>query len=159
MAESGSVAGEEPLDVKDGAPVNALPLSAHGIYYNTAMREWRQIELSADNGLVTVTTLARSGVAALCTTTVPAVEAWEEALLRTSPPPSVFELLDVKEDGTVFHLQPLMAWRFAYYPASRLWRFTRSHRDEVPISKVAKRVGVCVALIRTWEEARARSPD
>jgi hypothetical protein len=159
MAESGSTAGEARLDIKDGAPVHVSPLSEHGIYFNTAMREWRLIKCSTSKELADVTTVARSDIAALCIATLPAVEAWEEALLKTSPTLSVFELLDVKEDGTVYHLQPLVAWRFAYYPASRLWRFTRSHRDEAPIAKVAKRVGVSVALIRTWEDARARTPD
>lgn len=130
-------------------------LDERGIYFNSSMRLWRRVKPSTCDGVVRVSTITRFVVVDSLSDKLVSLETLEEACERA--PPSVYELLDVKDDGTACHLQPLTAWRFAYYPASRVWRFTRSHRDEVAATKVAKRLGVSVGMIRRWEEARLRT--
>jgi len=156
MGEQLDECGKDTFHTANSVAACLAQLGGQGIFFNSAMRQWRMVEPSTSDEAARVSTIARSVVVKSLLDMPMAVEMLEEACEKEQSTPSVLELIDVKDDGTVCHLQPFTAWRFAYYPASRVWRFTRSHREEVTVMKVAKRVGVSVALIQRWEKARSQ---
>jgi hypothetical protein len=85
------------------------------------------------------------------------LKAWEEAL-KTKVLPKMddaAELLRVDANGPI-SLDPLAKWQLRFYPESGRWRRTRSNRDEVPRSAVAKKVGVTEDVLAAWETAILR---
>jgi hypothetical protein len=139
--------------VTDGRPLLINPLQSESIRFNPILKLWRLYVLDPPNG-VYVKTIERSKILCRYGVSEADLTTWETAFLKAGFAPCPFAHLDVGDDGAVLLEQPLQSWNYAYYPSSRLWRRTRSHRDEVSPDKVAKRVGVPLPLIRRWEVAR-----
>jgi DNA-binding transcriptional regulator YiaG len=87
-------------------------------------------------------------------TTEDMLKVWEQAVRAKVLPEmeDAVELLKVDANGPV-NLDPLAQWQLRFYPDSARWRRTRSHRDEVPRSAVAKKVGVSEEVLAEWEKA------
>lgn len=143
--------------VVDGRPAIRNPLERENIRFNHLLNQWRLYSLESTDA-ITVQAVDRTEILEKGGISAEALARWEQACVAAGVPPCPFGALDLRDDGTVLSGQPLLAWNYAYYPTSRLWRRTRSHRDEVPPEKMAKRVGVPLALIRRWEAAVAEQP-
>jgi DNA-binding XRE family transcriptional regulator len=79
---------------------------------------------------------------------------WESAV-RAKVLPKMDDaavLLKLGPDGPI-NRDPLAKWQVRFYPESGRWRRTRSNREEVSRSVVAKKVGVSEEILVQWEAA------
>lgn len=142
---------EKLLAVTENGPVNHDPLTAWGFRFYPATGHWRRIQKFHERLPLRV---SRAAIAREVQVPEQVIATWE-ATMRTAAvrqDQSAAELLQVGPGGPV-NLDPLARWQLRYYPQSKLWRRTRSHRNEVSREDVARKVGVSEDLLAAWESA------
>lgn len=85
------------------------------------------------------------------------LRAWEGAMKAALPAEEkdALLLLQLTSEGRPVHRDPLVKWRFQFFPQVGRWRRATASRDEVPSEAVAKKVGVPVEVLKAWEAARS----
>jgi DNA-binding XRE family transcriptional regulator len=145
---------ERLLSVTTNGPVNTEPLESFGYRFEPKKGAW-QILAKFNKSLPK--SIMRSSLAKEIGVPEQVIVDWEQAMLKikiTGNPTQLdaIELLRVGENGEI-NSDPLGKWAVRYYPQSKVWRRTRSHRNEVSRLEVAKKVGVAEEIIAAWEMA------
>jgi hypothetical protein len=128
------------------------PLEAMGFRFDAKNKTWRTVTRFHDSLPKNVT---RCRVATEVGVSEQLLEDWEKAICDQDASEAVgndpVDLLRV--DQPQLNKDPLSAWQLRYYPQSKVWRRTRSHRNEVSRLEVARKIGVPEDLILKWELA------
>ena len=136
---------------EQGKPL-ADPLVSLGFRFDAKSKVWRRVVRFHKN---MPSNTHRKTVADEAGLSEDALQAWEEAIViatvevSSDDPAALLAVVD----GHPVHLDPLRKWAFQYFPQSKIWRRTRSHRNEVSREDIAKKVGVPEALVEAWESA------
>jgi hypothetical protein len=133
--------------------LNRNPLEPLGFRFDAKSKSWRTVTRFHSN---LPKNISRNNVASAIGIDESLIEKWEKAVSFESREPNSItdtkSLLSV-DHGAVLNLDPLSSWQLRYYPQSKTWRRTRSHRNEVTRAEVARKVGVPEELITLWEQA------
>ena len=141
----------ELLAVGPEGPANLDPLAKWRLRFDPKNSRWSRCSIRK-RGLPHA--VSRAAVAEEVGANEEILKVWEQAVKAQVLPKmdDAAELLKVNANGPV-SLDPLTKWQLRFYAESGRWRRTRSNRDEVPRSAVARKVGVSEEVLAEWENA------
>jgi len=145
------VNANELLAVGPEGPVNSDPLASWSLRFDPRTSRWSRCSIRKV-GLPRP--ISRAAVAEEVGVTEETLKEWESAV-RAKVLPKMDDaavLLKLGPDGPI-NRDPLAKWQVRFYPESGRWRRTRSNREEVSRSVVAKKVGVSEEILVQWEAA------
>lgn len=144
--------------VGSAGPVSLNPLAKWKLRFDPRTGIWSRAELRK---VGMPRRISREAVAEEVGVTPEIIKAWEDSVRAAANPDreqDPAELLRVGPNGPIHH-DPLLKWRFKFYPDSGRWRRATASRGEVTREEVLKKVGVSPEILEAWELATMKSEN